>query len=173
MQHCMSEKAPQLPRDRVDNHRRSGRGDGRHAYHGRLEGRPLHESLKAYVMRNHLMIYSRHMMYQINVKPHVLLSFTDVDGNDRAAIDGQAVVTNDRDKIRELWTPLAKASGAAQKTRHMRHRRHTATRPSLASAEPDGGYHRHAGRSQDWQTAQPRQIPRCRADLSQSFHTTT
>jgi hypothetical protein len=39
----------------------------------------------------------------------VSLSFADVDGNDGAAIDGQAVATNDRDKIRKLQTPWAKA----------------------------------------------------------------
>jgi general stress protein 26 len=77
--------------------------------HGRPEGRPLQAPPEPDVGRNYFMTGPQRVMDEINAKPHVSLSFADVDGNDGAAIDGQAVATHDRDKIRKLRTPWAKA----------------------------------------------------------------
>lgn len=46
---------------------------------------------------------------QIEMFPRVALTFTSKGGNDYAAIYGHAVVSNHREKIRELFSPMAKA----------------------------------------------------------------
>jgi general stress protein 26 len=76
---------------------------------GEFEGRPLQAFPEQDVGRVFFMTDSQHVIDEITAKPHVLLSFANVGGNDWAAIDGQAVVANDREKIRELWTRWAKA----------------------------------------------------------------
>lgn len=76
---------------------------------GEFEGRPLQAFPDPDAGKIFFMTDSQHVIDEINAKPHVLLSFANVGGNDWAAIDGQAVVSNDRAKIKELWTPWAKA----------------------------------------------------------------
>lgn len=49
------------------------------------------------------------LVQQIEKFPTVSLGFVDQGGSDYLALSGQAVVSNDREKIRELWTPFAKA----------------------------------------------------------------
>lgn len=49
------------------------------------------------------------LVQQIEKFPTVSLGFVDQGGSDYLAVSGQAVVSNDREKIRELWTPFAKA----------------------------------------------------------------
>ena len=46
---------------------------------------------------------------QIEQFPTVTLAFADTGGNKYVAITGEAVVSNDRAKISELWTPDNKA----------------------------------------------------------------
>lgn len=46
---------------------------------------------------------------QVEKFPKVTLAFADVSGNKYLSITGEAVVTNDRAKIKELWSPFAKA----------------------------------------------------------------
>jgi general stress protein 26 len=46
---------------------------------------------------------------QIEKYPTVTLAFADQGGSDYVAITGEAEVSNDRAKIKELWTPFAKA----------------------------------------------------------------
>ena len=46
---------------------------------------------------------------QIERYPTVSLAFADTSASDYVTITGEARVTNDRAKIRELWTPFAKA----------------------------------------------------------------
>lgn len=46
---------------------------------------------------------------QIERFPRVSVSFADQSSSDYAVIAGDAEVTNDRAKIKELWTPFAKA----------------------------------------------------------------
>jgi len=46
---------------------------------------------------------------EIQRHPEVTLAFADPGRGDYVTIEGTAVVSNDRVKIRELWTPFAKA----------------------------------------------------------------
>jgi general stress protein 26 len=46
---------------------------------------------------------------QIERYPTVTIAFADKDASDYVAITGEAEVLNDRAKIKELWTPFAKA----------------------------------------------------------------
>jgi general stress protein 26 len=73
------------------------------------EGRPL----SAYAEPEHgrilFMTDSPHVISEVGAEKRVLLSFADPNGNDFAAIDGDASVQNDRAKIKELWTPWAEA----------------------------------------------------------------
>jgi general stress protein 26 len=109
MEHCMSERYDNYPATLWKIMEKVGLAMVVTHKRGRLESRPLQVSPEPDVGRDYFMTDSERVMDEINAKPHVLLSFTDVDGNDRAAIDGQAVATNDRDKIRERWPPWAKA----------------------------------------------------------------
>ncbi len=74
-----------------------------------LEGRPL----QAYPDREAgTIIYmtdSPHVLGQVAADPRVLLSFADKGSNNFAAIDGRAAISNDRAKIKELWTVWAEA----------------------------------------------------------------
>lgn len=47
--------------------------------------------------------------WQIDEFPTVTLAYADKSGNDYLSISGEAVVSNDRTKIRDLFTPFAKA----------------------------------------------------------------
>ncbi|HEU0069744.1 MAG TPA: pyridoxamine 5'-phosphate oxidase family protein [Alphaproteobacteria bacterium] len=49
----------------------------------------------------------RHKDEEIRINPNVCLAF--VDGDDYVSLSGRAEVTNDRGKIRELWSMAAKA----------------------------------------------------------------
>jgi general stress protein 26 len=75
----------------------------------RLEGRPL----QAYPDPDSgLILYmtdSEHVLDQIAADARVLLSFADKGGNNFAAIDGVAAISNDRAKIKQLWTVWAEA----------------------------------------------------------------
>jgi len=46
---------------------------------------------------------------QITAHPRVTLIFSNEGGDEYATLEGDATVSNDRAKIRELWTPFAKA----------------------------------------------------------------
>jgi general stress protein 26 len=45
----------------------------------------------------------------IDANSTVQLSFSDESANDYLLVEGRAAVSNDREKIKELWTPFAKA----------------------------------------------------------------
>ncbi len=46
---------------------------------------------------------------QVENYPTVTVAFADHDAQDYVAITGQAAVSNDRARIKELWTPFARA----------------------------------------------------------------
>ena len=46
---------------------------------------------------------------QIDVSPKVTVAFADTGGNKYVTFSGNALVTNDRARIKQLWTPFAKA----------------------------------------------------------------
>lgn len=73
------------------------------------EGRPLSAYAEPETGRIIFMTDSEHVISEVDADKRVLLSFADPGGNDFAAIDGDATVTNDRAKIKELWTPWAEA----------------------------------------------------------------
>ena len=74
-----------------------------------FEGRPLQAFPEPETGKVFFMTDSQHVIDEITANPQVLLSFANVGGNDFAAIDGEAVIRNDRAKIKELWTPWAEA----------------------------------------------------------------
>jgi general stress protein 26 len=76
---------------------------------GEYEGRPLYAYAEPDAGRILFMTDSAHVLEEIAADPRILLSFADTSGNDFAAIEGAAVVKNDRAKIKELWTPWAQA----------------------------------------------------------------
>src|SRR5699024_8619951 len=45
----------------------------------------------------------------IAANPNVGLAFADTDGQNYVSISGQAEITNDREKVKELWSTPAKA----------------------------------------------------------------
>ncbi len=49
------------------------------------------------------------LVEQVKKFPTVTLAFADHGSHDYVTITGQAVVSNDRARIKELWTPFAKA----------------------------------------------------------------
>ena len=49
------------------------------------------------------------LVEQVKKFPTVTLAFADQSSHDYVTITGQAVVSNDRARIKELWTPFAKA----------------------------------------------------------------
>ncbi|MFN4284249.1 MAG: pyridoxamine 5'-phosphate oxidase family protein [Alphaproteobacteria bacterium] len=51
----------------------------------------------------------RHKDEEIAAHPEVCLAFADDDGDDYVSVSGRAVVTDDRAKIKELWSLAAKA----------------------------------------------------------------
>lgn len=74
-----------------------------------FEGRPLQAFAEPEAGRILFMTDSQHVIDEVNANSGVMLSFANTGGNDWAAIDGDARVTNDRAKIKELWTPWAEA----------------------------------------------------------------
>lgn len=74
-----------------------------------LEARPL----QAYPDRDAGVVYfmtdAERVISQVTTDARVLLSFADNAGNDFVSIDGRVQVSNDRDKIRDLWNVWAKA----------------------------------------------------------------
>ncbi len=46
---------------------------------------------------------------EIEANPSVLLAFSDTHGQKYVALTGTASVTNDRAKIKEIWTPIVRA----------------------------------------------------------------
>ena len=74
-----------------------------------MDARPL----QAHPDRDANLIYfmtdSAHVLNDTNRDARVLLNFADKGANDYVSVDGVASVTNDRAKIRELWSPWAKA----------------------------------------------------------------
>jgi len=74
-----------------------------------LEGRPL----QAYPEEDAGVVYfmtdADHIIAQVTADDRVLLSFAHTGGNDFVAIDGRAKISDDRAKIRDLWTVWAKA----------------------------------------------------------------
>jgi general stress protein 26 len=75
----------------------------------KLDGRPL----QAYPDRDAGLIFymtdSQHVLEQVGADGRVLLSFADKGGNNYAAIDGTAAISNDRAAIKRLWTVWAEA----------------------------------------------------------------
>lgn len=74
-----------------------------------LEGRPLqaypdHDAGLVFFMTD-----AEHIISQVTNDPRVLLSFAGTGSNDYVAIDGTVSVSNDRAKIKDLWTVWAKA----------------------------------------------------------------
>ncbi|MBV9043600.1 MAG: pyridoxamine 5'-phosphate oxidase family protein [Alphaproteobacteria bacterium] len=72
--------------------------------------RPMSASVKP----DEYMIYfladaRREKMEQIEEYPKVLLTFADTGGQKYVSVSGRAVVSNDREKIKDLWSPFAKA----------------------------------------------------------------
>jgi len=49
------------------------------------------------------------LVQQVEKFPTVTLAFADHGSHDYVTITGQATVSNDRERIKELWTPFAKA----------------------------------------------------------------
>jgi general stress protein 26 len=57
----------------------------------------------------YFMTDSDRVIEQVGTDGRVMLSFADKGGNDFVSIDGQASVSNDRAKIKDLWSVWAKA----------------------------------------------------------------
>ena len=75
----------------------------------RLEARPL----QAYPDRDANVFYfmtdAANLLGQLTADKRVLISFADPGRNDWISVDGAAIVTDDREKIKELWSVWAKA----------------------------------------------------------------
>lgn len=74
-----------------------------------LEGRPLQARPDEDAGVIYFMTDGETVLEQIAADPRVMLSFADKGGQNYASIDGSATIKNDRAKIKELWTPWAKA----------------------------------------------------------------
>jgi len=75
-----------------------------------MRGRPMGVIVK----RDEGMLYfltdaSSDKDHEIHFDPNVIVSFVDPSAQKYAWVRGHAIVSNDRAKIRELWTPFAKA----------------------------------------------------------------
>lgn len=75
----------------------------------RLEGRPMQARPDADQGVIYFLTDGETVLSQIAADPRVMLSFADKGGQNYASLDGSAIIANDREKIRELWTPWAKA----------------------------------------------------------------
>jgi general stress protein 26 len=56
-----------------------------------------------------LVAYSGGRYEHLDQYPDVTLGFADPGGSKYLVVNGQAALTNDREKIKELWSPFAKA----------------------------------------------------------------
>jgi len=74
-----------------------------------LEGRPMQARPDAEAGVIYFMTDGETVLRQIAEDSRVMLSFADKGGQNYASIDGVATIKNDRAKIKELWTPWAKA----------------------------------------------------------------
>lgn len=74
-----------------------------------LEGRPLQAYPDEDAGAFYFMTDSEHVLNQVSADSRVLLTFAHTGGNDFVSVDGRATISNDRAKIRELWTVWAKA----------------------------------------------------------------
>lgn len=80
-----------------------------------LDGESIHSRpMMAHVKRDEHAIYfltdvDSHKDEEIDRNPHVNLAFADSGSQKYLSLSGQAVVSDDREKIRELWATPAKA----------------------------------------------------------------
>ncbi len=74
-----------------------------------LDVRPLQATRIAPPGHIFFMTDSQRLISQIEADGRVLLTLASKGGNDYLSLTGQAVVSNDRDKIRYLWTAWAQA----------------------------------------------------------------
>jgi general stress protein 26 len=74
-----------------------------------LEGRPMQARPEPHEGVIYFMTDGETVLRQITADPRVMLSFADKGGQNYASITGSATIENDRAKIKELWTPWAKA----------------------------------------------------------------
>ena len=80
-----------------------------------LDGESIHSRpMMAHVKRDEHAIYfltdvHSHKDDEIDRNPHVNLAFADTGGQKYLSVTGRAVVSDDREKIRELWATPAKA----------------------------------------------------------------
>ncbi len=77
---------------------------------GEIRARPM----GAYVRRDENAVYfltdvSRHKDDEIRKEPNVCLAFADAGAQKYVSLTGRAEVSNDRAKIKQLWSPIAKA----------------------------------------------------------------
>lgn len=75
-----------------------------------IRSRPM----AAYVDRGAEAVYfltdaDSHKDEEIAAQPNVNLAFADTDGQNYVAVTGRAEISNDREKIREIWSTPAKA----------------------------------------------------------------
>jgi general stress protein 26 len=74
-----------------------------------LDSRPLQAYPDEEAGRVCFMTDSEGLLAQLQADDRVLLSFADPSGNDYVCLTGQASVSNDRARIKELWTVWAEA----------------------------------------------------------------
>lgn len=74
-----------------------------------LDARPLQAFPDEAAGEIVFMTDSKRLLAQIEADGGVLLTFTNPSGNDYVCVIGQATVSNDRNKIQDLWTVWAKA----------------------------------------------------------------
>lgn len=74
-----------------------------------FDARPLQAYPSQDTMEIFFMTDAHRIIEQIEADNRVMLTFAHKGGNDFVALNGSAVVTNDRQKIKELWTVWAEA----------------------------------------------------------------
>lgn len=78
------------------------------------DGKPAARPMSAHVIREEHAIYfldetGSAKERQINANAQAMLAFVDKDSNEYVTLRGHAAVSNDREKIRALWSPFYKA----------------------------------------------------------------
>lgn len=76
----------------------------------KIRARPM----AAHVRREEEAVYfltdvTRHKDEEIEGDPQVCVAFADTDGQSYVSLTGEAEISNDRQKIKDLWTPMARA----------------------------------------------------------------
>src|SRR6201992_4433263 len=72
--------------------------------------RPMSASVKPQEQAIYFLTDARRdKVEQIEEYPNVLLTFADTGGQKYVSLSGRATVSNDREKIKDLWSPFAKA----------------------------------------------------------------